>query len=420
MQKNDKENHLFKHTAAIHISNNLSLLERKLFNVLLLNAYTNLQTKEIHVIDFKELSNNVGWSNVKSYNEIKEALSVLNTTQIQWNILNKDKKNTWIATTVLSQVKFYEGYCEYAYSPMMRDHLSSPNIYAKLNLLVQNCFKSKYSLALWEFLTEELKDCNQTITDFINVDDFRKIIGAEEDYYSDYRKLNQKIISNSLNEINTKSDLKVNSMQQKEGRKVKSLAFNVKREKEKISQEIMFELPNDDNIEIINPEIIQLKNRLSGEFKLSNDVILNIINNREIDDINHSLNYVTSELDKGVKIRNIASYVVKAINEKWQLHGESSISVVALELSSVIDKRISLEDNPMMKEILEFLRDKFGNETFKSWFYDFKFIGYDEKEKKLSVGVKNKFIKNWVEKNYLKYMEEFLKGKVNIHIHIHI
>jgi plasmid replication initiation protein len=416
LQKNDKDNHLFKHTAAIHISNNLSLLERKLFNVLLLNAYTNLQTKELHIIDFKELSNNVGWSNVKSYNEIKEALSVLNTTQIQWNILNKDKKNTWIATTVLSQVKFYEGYCEYAYSPMMRDHLSSPNIYAKLNLLVQNCFKSKYSLALWEFLTEELKDCNQKITDFINVDDFRKIIGAEEDYYSDYRKLNQKIISNSLNEINTKSDLKVNSMQQKEGRKVKSLAFNVKREKEKISQEIMFELPNDDNIEIINPEIIQLKNRLSQEFKLSNDVVLNIINNRKLDDINHSLNYVTSELDKGLKIRNIASYVVKAINEKWQIHQQSSILSISPELSLIIEERIESEENPMMQEILKFLHQKFGNETFKSWFYDFKFMAYDEEDFVLHIGVKNKFIKNWVEKNYFKYIEEFLVDKVIVFI----
>jgi hypothetical protein len=125
---------------------------------------------------------------------------------------------------------------------------------------------------------------------------------------------------------------------------------------------------------------------------------------------------VVSELDKGVKIRNIASYVVKAINEKWQIYEQSSVFNASPELSLIIETRIESEDNPMMKEILEFLNQKFGNETFKSWFYDFKFMGYDEEEGALHVGVKNKFIKNWVEKNYLKDMEEAFekRGKIII------
>ena len=40
--KNSRELELKKHINAIHCTNNLSLLQRKLFNALLFNAYPNL------------------------------------------------------------------------------------------------------------------------------------------------------------------------------------------------------------------------------------------------------------------------------------------------------------------------------------------------------------------------------------------
>lgn len=41
---------LKKHVAAVHIRNRLSLLERKVANILLLNAYEDLLTQEVHTI----------------------------------------------------------------------------------------------------------------------------------------------------------------------------------------------------------------------------------------------------------------------------------------------------------------------------------------------------------------------------------
>lgn len=41
-----------KHVAAIHIKNTLSLLERKMANILLMNAYEFLPTKTEHTIEF--------------------------------------------------------------------------------------------------------------------------------------------------------------------------------------------------------------------------------------------------------------------------------------------------------------------------------------------------------------------------------
>ena len=44
-----------KHVAAIHVSGKLTLLQRKLSNVLLLNAYDTLTTRRTHRIDARTL-----------------------------------------------------------------------------------------------------------------------------------------------------------------------------------------------------------------------------------------------------------------------------------------------------------------------------------------------------------------------------
>jgi len=51
-----------KNVAAIHISGKLSLLQRKLSNVLLLNAYDALTTAQSHSIDARTLAAIVGYN----------------------------------------------------------------------------------------------------------------------------------------------------------------------------------------------------------------------------------------------------------------------------------------------------------------------------------------------------------------------
>ncbi|MEM1007255.1 MAG: RepB family plasmid replication initiator protein, partial [Pseudomonadota bacterium] len=51
-----------KNVAAIHISGKLSLLQRKLSNVLLLNAYDALTSAATHTIDARTLAMMVGYN----------------------------------------------------------------------------------------------------------------------------------------------------------------------------------------------------------------------------------------------------------------------------------------------------------------------------------------------------------------------
>ena len=70
----------------------------------------------------------------------------------QWNgiILGKDKKQEWGAASLLAWVLIKDGICSYEFARPLRLKLHNPRVYAKLNLRLQNRFKSQYALVLWE------------------------------------------------------------------------------------------------------------------------------------------------------------------------------------------------------------------------------------------------------------------------------
>jgi hypothetical protein len=82
---------LKKHVAAIHIKNTLSFLQRKIGNILLVNAYDNLLTKDVHTIRVRELAQMAGYES-HDYQILKDSLTALVETTLEWNILNAEEE----------------------------------------------------------------------------------------------------------------------------------------------------------------------------------------------------------------------------------------------------------------------------------------------------------------------------------------
>src|SRR2546428_3376193 len=83
-----------KHSAAIQIHNNITLLQRRAWNVLLANAYDELPTEEEHHVRVQNLTKALEFYS-KNDDYLKEALKALVTCSVEWNILNKDRKAEW-------------------------------------------------------------------------------------------------------------------------------------------------------------------------------------------------------------------------------------------------------------------------------------------------------------------------------------
>ena len=90
-----------KNVAAIHVSGKLTLLQRKLSNVLLLNAYDSLVTRPSHQIDARTLALMVGY-NSNDTETLRQSLRGLAETVAEWDMLGKSGKPEWGVSSLLS------------------------------------------------------------------------------------------------------------------------------------------------------------------------------------------------------------------------------------------------------------------------------------------------------------------------------
>src|SRR6266571_3452635 len=152
---------VIKHSAAIQIQNNVTLLQRRAWNVLLANAYDELPIQDIHQISVQRLMMSLEF-NSKNEDYLKEAIEALVGCRVKWNILDKDGSAIWGVAALLASAEIQRGVCTYGFAPHMRQRLHNPRMYARLCLSLQNKFDSKHTLALWEHCTDYLgakRDC---------------------------------------------------------------------------------------------------------------------------------------------------------------------------------------------------------------------------------------------------------------------
>jgi hypothetical protein len=228
----DAKQEVIKHSAAIQIENNLTLLQRRAWNALLFNAYNELEKKEEHQITLQYLAQLVGYDS-HDMEYLKEASMAMLRCIVQYNVLGKDGSlERWGATALLAQadIQKKKGLLIYAYSPELRRRLHNPEMYARLDLDLQKQFDSKYALALWELCTDYLGSGREYgETPFIPLETFRKLMGITGGMYPEFMRLNEKVIKPAIIEVNRVSDFQVTMDCQRQGRKVIALKFKMRR-----------------------------------------------------------------------------------------------------------------------------------------------------------------------------------------------
>lgn len=219
-----------KHSAAIHIQNNITLLQRRAWNVLLYHAYDELPRHERHHVPVKVLIAQLEFDS-KNEDYLREALEALVGCKVKWNVLDKDGEWEWGVTTLLAEAKIKGGVCTYAYGPTLRERLYSPTMYAKIDLSIQNQFDSKHAQALWEICVDYLHEARGAgETPFIPLGTYRELMGIHEMQYPRFKEFNRRVIKDPVGEINRITDFHVEVNYRRESRKVVAVKFKMHRE----------------------------------------------------------------------------------------------------------------------------------------------------------------------------------------------
>jgi plasmid replication initiation protein len=210
-----------KHVAAVHTSGVLSLLERKMVNVLLLNAYDALLTRRTHTLQIKHLCAMLGWDESNNIERLQDVLRKLASTAVEFNMM-EDGKEVWRVMSMLSYGEIKDGICTYRYDEYLAERLYDPEIYATINIGIQRRFEGNYALTLYENC---LRYKAVGSTGWWELNRFKKIIGASAAVYDEFKYLKRDVIIKPVEEINRISDIQLVPEFQKQGRKVTAVRF---------------------------------------------------------------------------------------------------------------------------------------------------------------------------------------------------
>lgn len=232
---------LRKHVAAVHCTG-LGLLQRKVFNVLLVNAYDELLTKKEHEIELALLRVLIGY-NSRDRAPLKEALRAIRSVPVEFNLLGDGNSEDppWTVTGLISEASIDQGMVVYSFGPKMAEALYNPSIYALINLRVQSRLTSSFALNLYENLA---RFRNVGSTGWIALETVRKMLDAVAPLYDEFKRLNTRVLQKAMEECNRKSDLSVSMEVRRratKGRPVTDLKFKIRQNE----QQPLFPFPID-------------------------------------------------------------------------------------------------------------------------------------------------------------------------------
>ena len=316
-----KRNELIKASPAIQVQSKMTLLQRRAWNVLLANAYDELPNTDIYRVSVAELAAKLGF-NSKNENYLKEILEALVDCKVKWNLLDKNKEEEWGVAVLLASTDIKDGICTYGFAPHLRLKLHNPRIYAKLNLRLQNRFKSQYALVLWELCFDYFDtDRDQGETPFISIETFKELLGLGKDDYPIFSEFNRSVIKPAIKEINALTNYHVEVEQKRIGRRIAELKFRITKVKQIPIQESLF--PDIENLQPVALELVQAE--------IDRKVALNIADH-EWDFINPQklptpgtypdfLAYIAEKIEislHAADVKNRGGFIVEAIRENYQ------------------------------------------------------------------------------------------------------
>jgi plasmid replication initiation protein len=211
-----------------------SKTQRLAFNAMLKHALEVHAKEPNKVVDTYsvsriELMKTIGYTS-PNRKHLKDALSQMQKLTVQWDFLKQDGEAVWASCVLLPFVGFDRDRIYYSYSPQIKPLLFDSKIYARLDLRIQRNFVLDASAALYEWVNRFRTNPGKLTTE-MTWEDWRWVIYGEVNETSilnEYKIFKREKLKPAMTEINEKSDLAIQLIENKDGgRSVKYLQFVV-------------------------------------------------------------------------------------------------------------------------------------------------------------------------------------------------
>lgn len=236
---------LIKAAQAIEVkeTKSLSLFSRRLYNHLLALAYKNLPKDMTHEVNMAALrmGNTVN-------REVKKSVQELQTTLIEYNHLNREGKEIWGSSTLLSdcEMNLGDGVLYYTFSPRIRELMHTPAQYAEISLKVIYAFRSKYSLVLYELIAARYR--MKKNHEVFPTDAFKVLMTVPEGKMKNFADFKKRALDPATREINAFSPFQVTidpNKFKKRGRKITHITVEWTKKKKDAIEDALENIDDD-------------------------------------------------------------------------------------------------------------------------------------------------------------------------------
>jgi plasmid replication initiation protein len=166
----------------------------------------------------------------KNHDYLRAELRKLRKIEIEYNILNKDKKNEWGEFNLISGYSYNRGVIEFSFPHQIEKMILNPKMFGKINLVVIKSLRSRYSIALYELAEDYINAQIPKMT----ITDFRDLMGIEEKKYYKFSMLRKRVVDVAINEINESENISFNIDYEleKSGKKITHIKFTIHKKEE--------------------------------------------------------------------------------------------------------------------------------------------------------------------------------------------
>lgn len=307
-----EKNQLFKKpNQAILITNgDITATQRKAYNGILYKAYNllkddpNLNLFEFTVSEIKKLAGIKGNDNWHT----KKDLEALKKVEVD---IVRDKKN-WDMFNLIAWVGRKDDKVVIQLPEPVRRELIDCNFYTTLNQLILKTLTGKYAIILYEIAIRYHKVQIPEMT----LEELRELTGTQnKKSYHNFAKFNQAVLTPAIDEINEKTDIEVAYELKRQGIKVISVKFNIKKNKNDNVTEISC---ND----YCSDQILELASffKSTTGFNIDLNLLKGLVNEYGVDKIyKYIYNYSKFSFSKDKNIDFKTNSFMKAIRETWEI-----------------------------------------------------------------------------------------------------
>jgi hypothetical protein len=183
----------------------LTLSDRRIYNLLIANAWEHIGEATQHSIRKSELQNSLHKGTDRLDDSIRRLMSAIVEVRVQRDRKWETKRVQLLGGNVIPDAE--DGLIWYDFQPLMREIINESRVFARLHRQIMFALSSKYSLALYE-LIQKRGNLTKSFED-LSIPDLRNFLGVPPGKLSSWINLKNKAIVPAVKEVSDLSEFAV-------------------------------------------------------------------------------------------------------------------------------------------------------------------------------------------------------------------